>query len=104
MAKKAKKRGVKPGTKRGPYRRNKPVIFKYDVPQYQEKFLKEFEAGDAKIGEQLRIRLPKDFTVTDTVPMSVGNLPSLISDLASTVDELEAQLTAQIGRIKSILQ
>lgn len=34
---------------------------------------------------------------------SVGNLPSLISDLTSTIDTLEAQLTAQIDRIKSIL-
>lgn len=61
MAKKAK-RGVKPGTKRGPYR--KPETLNYN---------------------------------------SVGNLPSLISDLTSVIDTLEAQLTAQIDRIKSIL-
>lgn len=41
----------------------------------------------------------KDF---DTAS-SVGNLPSLIQDLTSTIDVLERQLTAQIDRLKSIL-
>jgi len=71
MAKKAK-RGVKPGTKRGPYRKAK-------VP--------------ANWRQQLDAVAPK----------SVGNLSSLMSELQSTISQLEGQLAAQIGRIKSIL-
>lgn len=80
MAKKAKNRGVKPGTKRGPYKKRRNII----------EGLKE--AINNKAGK-----------VGDVVTFDTGSLPSLISDLASTIDNLEAQLTAQIDRIKSIL-
>lgn len=76
-----KKRGVKPGVKRGPYRKNK--IIRTRIPNAEWRKLLDSAA---------------------TIPSSVGNLPSLISDLASTIDNLEAQLTAQIDRIKSILR
>jgi hypothetical protein len=78
-AKKAKKRGVKPGTKRGPYKRTKRKI-KVSGPYTPNEMLRA-------IG----------------ITNSVGSLPSLISELTSTIDTLEAQLTAQIDRIKSIL-
>jgi len=101
MPRKPKKRGPKPGSKRGPYKKaRRPSKITPDSAQYA----KLFEASDAKIGSPLRIRLPKDFAVTDDPNISVGNLPSMISDLASTIDTLEAQLTAQIDRIKSILK
>ena len=100
MAKKAKKRGVKPGTKRGPYKKPNKII----------KGLQQ-AVEFTKLPKSVGNSRTKEFTVTavegsqiklgDIVTM--GNLPSLISDLTSTIDTLEAQLTAQIDRIKSIL-
>lgn len=102
MAKKAKKRGVKPGTKRGPYRKNARLRkIALDSAQYSKLFK---TPSDAKIGDTFRIKLPDDFKITDTpIPMSVGNLPSLMTELQATISQLEGQLTAQIDRIKSIL-
>lgn len=77
----ASKRGVKPGTKRGPYKKEK----NFGIGIMSLKQAKE--AG---------------WNVSDD-PKSVGNLPSLISQLASSIDSLEVLLTAQIDRIKSIL-
>lgn len=81
MVKKAKKRGVKPGTKRGTYK-------KHNLTTISGK----------------PITLAEMDLAMNYIPPSVGNLPSLISELTSTIDSLEAQLTAQIDRIKSILR
>ncbi len=78
MAKKTK-RGVKPGTKRGPYKKARKLKI-------------TAMAGSLKTGDTVSFQ-----------SNSVGTLPSLISDLTSTINTLEAQLTAQIDRIKSIL-
>lgn len=87
-----KKRGVKPGTKRGPYKKaskrsNKPMSLENYSKQILEPSVAKFRLAN------------EDWAKLN----SVGNLPSLISDLTSTIDTLEAQLTAQIDRIKSIL-
>jgi uncharacterized alpha-E superfamily protein len=89
MAKKAKKRGVKPGTKRGPYKK---------VRAY-----KRATAVRTRIPSEEWKALNDAFMNATTEPASVGNLPSLISELQSSISQLEGQLTAQIDRIKSIL-
>ena len=101
MAKKAK-RGVKLGTKRGPYKKaRRPSRITLDSPQYA----KLFEADDAKIGTQLRIRLPNDFTVNETANLSVGksiNL-TLCEQLEETITRLENRVSNSIARINALI-
>jgi hypothetical protein len=90
----ASKRGVKPGTKRGPYKKARAKRAKVIT---LEDFSKEILAPmAAKFKDQWKV---SDFEA----PAVVGNLPSLISELQSSISQLEGQLTAQIDRIKSIL-
>ncbi len=92
----AKKRGVKPGTKRGPYKKARKLKI-------------TALANSLKMGDAVSIpynewaAMNKSFMKATEPTTSVGNLPSLISELQSSISQLEGQLTAQIDRIKSIL-
>jgi hypothetical protein len=95
---KTKKRGVKPGTKRGKYKRNKQSI---NLEQCSDIFNK----ADAKIGETLRIRLPKDFVVKDSPKEAYTPAPilTLCGQLEDAILLLENRVSNAIAKINSLM-
>ena len=96
MAKKVKgkKRGVKPSTKRGKYKRTKPL----NLEQYSD----IFKDTGMKIGDTLNIRLPKDYVVG---PNSYTPSPilTLCGQLEDAILLLENRISNSIAKINSLM-
>lgn len=84
MAKKAKKRGVKPGTKRGPYKKgkNKPIAFKV------EQQLRETEARLAKLAPLGPAYAPGPLTLCGQLEDSIMLLEQRISNAITKINSL----------------
>lgn len=100
MVKKAKKRGVKPGTKRGKYKRNrKPSSITLD--KYSDLFK---NTAGMKVGDTLRIKLPKDYVISDG-PKAYAPSPvlTLCGQLEDAILLLENRLSNAIAKINSLM-
>lgn len=91
MAKKAKKRGVKPGTKRGPYKRTrrgrkiKPITLK--------------EYAEIMLDKPNPLLQP----IQDTPPQPKSNVGSTLSELSFAIDNLIMSVNVQTQRLKDML-
>lgn len=93
--KKAKKRGVKPGTKRGPYKK-----------RGRKKIVAKLSPEGWKVGDTLRINVPKDFKITETVD-SPAYTPSPVLTLCGQLEDsillLEQRISNAIAKINSLM-
>lgn len=91
--KKAKKRGVKPGTKRGPYKK-----------KGRKKIVAKLSPEGWKIGEKIKVILPKDFNITDGPAVYAPKQPlTLCGQLEDSILLLEQRISNAIAKINSLM-